>query len=335
MFLSTFTDALTVLRSVRTAGDGQVQFVPRLSVTVGFVLAVASVVGLVLFLAHLAQQIRVETMLRNVHDNASATVARVLGGDRTPGVPVEPPQLLEGALHVLAPGSGFLVGVNVAALLDAAVAGDAVILIDPQPGDPLVSGTPLGWIWPRSGEPLTQDRVEELRRSVRRAVSVGFERTATQDIGFGLRQLTDVANKALSPGINDPTTAVHALGHSAALLCEIVAHDLGPTVMRDRDSAVRVVLHRPDPNDLLEPAIEQPRRYGASDPAVLTQLYLLLRQLAWCAPASGRGAIRGQLDRLDAAAAAQDFDNAEHERLAELIGSVEQALRGVWRPRAM
>jgi uncharacterized membrane protein len=65
LFLATFIYALTVLRSVRTASSGQALFVPRLSVTIGFVLAVASVLGLVLFLAHLAQQIRVETMLRN------------------------------------------------------------------------------------------------------------------------------------------------------------------------------------------------------------------------------------------------------------------------------
>ena len=55
----------------------------------------------------------------------------------------------------------------------------------------------------------------------------GFERTASQDVGYGLRQLTDVANKALSPGINDPTTAIHALGHISAFLCDLTDRDSG------------------------------------------------------------------------------------------------------------
>ena len=73
----------------------------------------------------------------------------------------------------------------------------------------------------------------------------GPERTAAQDIGFGLRQLTDVTNKALSPGINDPTTAIHALGHASALLVEMAGLDLGADVLRDQHQSIRVVLHRP------------------------------------------------------------------------------------------
>ncbi len=76
LFLATFTYSLTVLRAVRSAGDsGQNEFVPKLAVTLAFVLAVGSVLGLVLFLAHLTEQIRVETMLRNVHRSPSAMMA--------------------------------------------------------------------------------------------------------------------------------------------------------------------------------------------------------------------------------------------------------------------
>ena len=84
LFLATFTYALAVLRSVRSADDdGENSFVPRISVTIGFLLAVLSVVGLVLFLAHLTAQIRVETMLRNVHEEASSNASRGHGGQAT------------------------------------------------------------------------------------------------------------------------------------------------------------------------------------------------------------------------------------------------------------
>lgn len=86
---------------------------------------------------------------------------------------------------------------------------------------------------------------DRLQDQVAHAVRVGYERTAAQDVGYGLRQLTDVANKALSPGINDPTTAVHALAHISALLCELGDRDLSPVVLRDQNGRVRGVLQRP------------------------------------------------------------------------------------------
>lgn len=132
---------------------------------------------------------------------------------------------------------------------------------------------------------------------------IGRERSGAARCGFRLDRLGCYSTSLFrrqrprdTPprcGINDPTTAVHALGHSAALLCEMAEHDLGPVVMTDQDGAVRVVLHRPDLGDLIELAMEQPRRYGASDPAVLAQLYSMLRRLAWRSPDAGCAAIRG------------------------------------------
>ncbi|MGQ0718993.1 MAG: DUF2254 domain-containing protein [Pseudonocardiales bacterium] len=333
LFLTTFTYALTVLRTVRTADDGQEVFVPQVSVTVAFLLALASVLGLVLFLAHLAREIRVETMLRNVHTEASETVRRVLstresssaGGHAPPTPPADAVPLLAGA-------SGFLVSVDEAALLAAAIDADAILLVDRDLGSSVVAGTPVGVSWPHAAASFDPDTRTHLVKRVTKAISTGFERTAAQDVGYGLRQLTDVATKALSPGINDPTTAVHALSHSSALLCELAGRDLGPRLLRDDQDQVRVVLRRPDLSDLLDLAVAQPRRYGASDPSVLSRLLSLLRELAWCAEPDQRQAITDQLARLRATTAAQDFDASERARLAGLAGQVEQALSGHWAP---
>ncbi len=331
LFLATFTYALTVLRTVRTADGGQEMFVPRLAVTVAFVLALVSVLGLVLFLAHLARQIRVETMLRDVHAEASQTLRRVLperaaaGGTVLPTPPVA-------AVALPAAASGFIVRVHEGALLAAAVEADAVLFVDRHPGSSLVAGTPVGVGWPRATSSFDEDARSRLQQRVARAVSTGFERTAAQDVGFGLRQLTDVAVKALSPGINDPTTAIHALGHSSAVLCELAGRDLGPLLLRDDQHQVRVVLCRPGLRDLLDLAVAQPRRYGAGDPSVLTRLLLLLREVAWCAEPDQRQAVAEQLTRMRATIAAQDFDVGERDRLAELAGQVEQALVGRWVP---
>ncbi len=334
LFLATFIYALTVLRTVRSSTSDQQQFVPQVSVTVAFTLALASVLGLVLFLAHLAQEIRVETMLRNVHDEASETLRRVLPElDPTAGGGAALPVPPRSAVPLSAGSSGFLTRLNEHALVAAAVDADAVVLLDRIPGDSVIAGTPVGAAWPRDAGSFDPDTWSRLGQRVAKAICTGFERTAAQDVSYGLRQLTDVAIRALSPGINDPTTAVHALSHSSALLCELVCRDLGPRLLRDEQGAVRVVLRGPDLADLLELVVTQPRRYGAGDPFVLARLSALLRELAWRVQLpEQRREIADQLTRLRDTTAEQDFDTTERTRLAELADQVQQALDGHWIP---
>ena len=133
IFLATFVYALTVMRTVRSEGDGRTVFVPQISVTVAYVLTLASAISLVLFLAHLARQIRVETMLRTVHTEAEATAGIMLverkGSAEAPVIP-EPPAT---AWLVMATSSGFLTAVEEGQLLRAAIDADAVLQIASAP----------------------------------------------------------------------------------------------------------------------------------------------------------------------------------------------------------
>jgi uncharacterized membrane protein len=327
LFLATFTFSLTVLRSVRSSGDAQTVFVPRISVTASFLLAMASVIGLVVFLAHLARQIRIETMLRDVHADATATIEAVLSPRSQAHGPTDPaPTPPPHASMLLAQSSGFLVRVDEDELLACAAKHDIFCVLDAQPGASVVAGTPIGSIWSPTG-PLPPDDAGQLRRCIGKAMHIGFERTAAQDVGYGLRQLTDVANKALSPGINDPTTAVHALGHISAVLCELADRELGSVMLHDDAGYVRVVLRRPDLADLLDLAITQPRRYGCSDPQVMMRLFRLLEEVAWhAATPDQRGVVAGHLGRLDATVRGADFDDTDVEQLQGAHARVTVAL---------
>lgn len=144
------------------------------------------------------------------------------------------------------------------------------------------------------------------------------------NVGYGLRQLTDVANKALSPGINDPTTAVHALGQISAILCQLASRDLRCIVLRDDHDRVRVVLRRSNLADLLDVAITQPRRYGSSDPQVMERLFRLLEELAW--HVDDASPVREQLERLRSTVARTDFDATERAQLQGAGQRVEHAI---------
>lgn len=330
LFLATFTFSLTVLRSVRNGSDGQVPVVPRISVTTSFVLSVASVVGLVVFLAHLARQIRVETMLRDVHREATATVASVLSTSPGPQPRSPTPAVPDHATPVLAAGSGFVLRFDEQALLAAAIEADVVLVVTACPGSSVIQGTPVGHIWsPRATVPSPVS--DRLQQAIDRAIRVGYERTAAQDVGYGLRQLTDVAVKALSPGINDPTTAVHALSHISALLCELGDRQLGPVVLHGNDGQVRAVVARPELAELVDSALTQPRRYGAGDPAVMSRMVHLLEELAWRFPRRHHAVVSDQLALLGSTIAAQDFDD---ETNRQLLAASDRVTARLGRPRS-
>ncbi|PVE19695.1 DUF2254 domain-containing protein [Arthrobacter sp. Bz4] len=333
LFLGTFAYALTVLRTVRSGEDGEEAFVPHIAVTFAFLLAIASVIGLVFFLAHLAREIRVETIMRKVHGETAATVERVFPdrrGSASPVLPVAP----DSAALIVAAKSGFLTGVDEERILAAAVKHHAIVRVDCRVGSSLVKGVPMAVGWARSGEPSMDDEaLKAFRHDVVAAFNYGFERTAVQDVAFGFRQLIDVAAKALSPGINDPTTAIHVLGHTSALLCDLTQRELGERVLRDDDGLVRVILHRPDFAAFLNITLDQPVLYGSSDPAVVDRVLSLLQEVAWHAADEDKSAVREQLQRVAAAIRQESHPPAVQEHLQGRLDEVNQALDGVWSPR--
>lgn len=331
LFLATFIYSLTVLRTVRS-DNGGTAFVPQISVTTAYLLAVASVIALVLFLGHLVRQIRVETVLEHVRADTCDTVNRLLSPGRQDGparaVPDPPPQP-----HIVeAASSGFLVEIDERALLTAATQADAVVWVDRPVGSPVLAGTPVAFWWPaHPPASLTEETAEELCHRVREALRTGSERTAVQDIGYGLRQLTDVAVRALSPGINDPTTAVHALVSCTAVLGDLLRLRLGPYPLCDEHDRARVIVARSSFAELLESACTQPRLYGADDPMVLDALVSMLRELAWTASTpEQRAAISDQLLLLR-----EHFSGhvpATRRSLDHTARQVDEALDGRWSP---
>ena len=323
LFLAAFAFALTVLRSVRAESGAGPSFVPEISVTVAFGLAIASVIGLVLFLAHLTREIRVETMMRRVNVETQETIDRVFPENRP--LPGPGPLAPTDALLIRSAHSGFLTALDRDSLLRSAVVAGAVVRVDREPGSSLVEGVPFATAWPLSdGSTFSAETAEELQAGINAAVSTGFERTKVQDVGFGFRQLVDVAARALSPGINDPTTAVHVIGHLSVLLCRLVDRNPGPEHLYDGEGRVRVVLSMPRLGDLLDLALAQPRLYGATDPAVIERLLLLLQELIWCdRQRTYRTETEGQLGRIRECIEAGSYPAAERRRLMELVQTIK------------
>lgn len=277
VFLGTFAFALTLLRSVH--GD----VVPRVSVTLACLLTLACVVILVMFLGHVASLLRVETMMRDVHATTQRTIRTVRSDvehTAAPAVPEPAPGRLPYVIE--ADHSGFVTEVRRSQLLECAERQGVVVRELHAIGDSVIAGTPLlQWWHDDPGSPLDPGAVAQLRDTGRSSVVLGYERTNVADIGFGLRQLVDVCIKALSPGVNDPTTAVHALSHITAVLGSLVVLPEQPAVLAGTDGKPRIVVRTHNIPDLLRLGLEQPRHYGSSDPQVAERLLTTCWELAW------------------------------------------------------
>lgn len=337
LFLGTFAYSLTVLRSVRSGTAGGTEFVPDIAVTVAFLLAIASVIGLVLFLAHLTREIRVETMMRNVHTETAATIERVLPTKLTPpaGAPAAPGRpaasgdpTASGGQRILAPSSGFLNRVDEMGLATVARELGAVVRIDAWAGDSLIAGVPFATAWGGAArEPFTSAELEDLTRQLAGVVTVGFERTNDQDPVFGFRQLADVGARALSPGTNDPTTAVHVLGHLSSLLCMLMDRELRDHLVRDADGRVRAIVARPGFDHFLATAVSQIRHYGVQDVEVGLRLLTLFEEVNWCDHLGAQcHALQSKLAELRESIGHHQYTGAEKHALVDRLDQVQSAV---------
>ncbi len=311
VLLGTFVYALVVLRTVRSADEAQgSSFVPRISVTVAFLFALASVAALVTFLSHQTRQLRVETMMRDVHSESARTRARLHERQEEDQQPDRPlPQVPDSARPLCARSSGFLVQVFEGPLLEAVTGAGAVLLLDRRPGDP----------------------VEELERALQRSVDLGHERADVVDPSYGLRKLVDIAARALSPGINDPTTAGHALSHVSALLGDAAVRDTWHRRLTDEDGAERLVLRSWTFSELLELGVTQVRYYGREDLTVVDRLFALLAEVAGRTRTPlQREAVRHERDALVEQSRTSPPAGRTAEDVQRWARTVDTALAGQW-----
>lgn len=259
VFLATFVFSLLVLSSYESTVD------PRRVVSVPFLqsLLTAALVGLslLLFIAYVSSTLRLmqvgPVVDRITRDSFHVLRRMPVGGPQDGALPAETGQLLHGGR------AGVLRDVNVARLVRAARKQGVVLRLIPRLGDFVVPGTPVLAV---------HGGVAPARRALRYTVSVGVERTLHQDLAFGLRQLSDIALRALSSAVNDPTTAVQCLDRIVQFLAAVAKLPLGVVHHRDRKGVVRLVQDVPGWADLVDLGFEEIRRCATDSPQVTRRL---------------------------------------------------------------
>lgn len=317
-FVATFLYCLMVLRTVRSA-DPQLQvtaFVPHVSVGVALLLTLASLGVLIYFIHHAAESVQVSYVLARVgraltqqilafppgdasgtaptgHPKGRSGRSPAPGARATPGAwprsaaeapedadasglepatPALPEAFQRDAVTVRSQRAGYVQVIDLAGLVALASEHDAVIRLHNPPGSFLMLGGPFADIYPAAA-------AEDLAGRIEGYYVLGAVRTPQQDPYFLFDQLLEVALRALSPGVNDPFTAMTCIDRLAEAVDLLAQRRLPSTMSTDDDGNLRLVVPRPELGALVEHLFGELRAHASGDPMVARHLALTLRRM--------------------------------------------------------
>lgn len=325
-FIATFLYCLVVLRTIRGGDEGQ--FVPQLAVMVGLLLALCSIGVLIYFIHHVPQTIHVNNvialigrqLIRDVDERFPAFIGEEPEGQIEP---IDSSRAATAGLFryggasrpcpVEGRATGYIQAIDESALMKAAEAADLVLRLRYRPGDYLHAGRTLLDAWP-AGE--VDSKVAE---ALRAAYSTGSRRTPSGDLGFLMNELVEIATRALSAGVNDPTTARTCLDWLGAGVTQIARRRLPEAHRFDEEGKLRVIAPPDGFREHIQRAFGELRQYLAGDAnAAMHSLRTMGEVASACSTREQLDALDDEARRLGEAAAAA-LSGPELERVTKRV----------------
>ncbi len=279
VFAGVFAYCLIVLRTIRS---GDAVFVPSLAVFFAFVLALSGIGVLVFFIHHIASSIQASNIIASIAQETTAAIDRLFAEKRGRGSDKAEAEENDEVLSsrdertwypVPAALSGYIQSVDSDALLNFARNRKTLVRMERGVGAFVVKNTALASL------ALTYPPDQEMIDALNGAYSVGRLRTVEQDPAFGIRQLVDMAMKALSPGVNDTSTAVMCIDYLAAILARLACLQF-PSSERYEGGTLRLIAVVPTFGGLLAEAFDQVRGSAAGNVAVMARMLSAIDAIA-------------------------------------------------------
>jgi uncharacterized membrane protein len=329
-FVGIFAYCIVVLRSI-TSSDTEVEFIPRISVFTGGVLALVSIGFLVYFIHHISQSLQPANILASVAAETTAAVERLFPERLGSGVDEQEVSRLKEELEqmewsaIVASHSGYLQNVNSPDLLVFAEEKDIVVRMEAPVGAFLVEGSPLVSVAGADGA----GTIDSLADDLRSMLPVGMHRTIEQDAPYGMEQLADVAAKTLSPSVNDSQTAVTCIHYLTAVLCHLAERRIETPYRFGRDHKLRVVAIGPSFDSMMMTAFDPVLRNIRNRADVFETL---LESIATMGSRTASGErikiLTNWLERIRDSVRRNVKDKTNRDHLLRRVSEVAESLRG-------
>lgn len=277
-FIGTFLYCLLVLRTIR--GEDYNIFVPQLAVTFGIGLAIASIGVLIYFIHHASTIIQASHVINSVARELQAGIERLFPEKIGRSIPNSKRQVGDLAnfdldsCAIKATNSGYLQVVDDEKLMQIACDRNLLLRLNYAPGQFIIQGSDLVTVCP-------QERVnQKLAQQLNDVFILGNERNEQQDIEFPINQLVEIALRAISPGINDPFTAIRCIDQLSAGLSLLAQRNFPSPYRYDRSNNLRIIAHPLTFADLTDAAFNQIRQYSTKDVSVTIRLLEAIARIA-------------------------------------------------------
>ena len=275
VFLGVYAYCLVVLRTIRGGDEGT--FVPSFAIYVAVVLAFVAIGFFIFFIHHISSALQASSIIEAAAQETIEAIDRLfpadLGEAAGSGLSTRLPPADEQWQKISSRRTGYIQSVDGDALFRLAREWNVVIRMEAGIGEFVVAGAPLVSI---AGETIPGDKRE---LELNGAYSISRHRTTVQDVGFGIRQIVDIALKGLSPGINDTTTAVICVDYLSAILVRLASHQV-ETPFRMDQGELRVISRGPTFRSLLDESFDQIRQNSEGNVAVLARLIQALNTIS-------------------------------------------------------
>lgn len=293
-FVAIFTYCLIVLGTIR--GTDENKFVPGTAVLVGLLLALGGVAALILFIHHIAESLQTGTIVRHIHEETVEAIKNLFP-DKF-GDPIDDAEEVKTALKygsenmgwhpVVSSHTGYLQRINTDGLLQWAIRHKVVLRIDRDMGGFVGENSVIFSV--RSGMERPDPDEADWPDDLIKYVSIGRNRSISQDVSFGIQQLVDIALKALSPGINDTTTAIMAVDYLGAIVAQLAHRDF-PAPLRSDGKHLRILVMSANFENYTRLAFDLVRVNAKGNHAVFRRLIRALALVSDCIVDEKRKAI--------------------------------------------
>lgn len=335
-FIATYVYCLMVMRTVRAASEvtGATAFVPHIAVVTAVALALASIAVLIFFIHHVPESIHVSNVIagigKELQDKVETLFPQRIGrgepADENEDVRTEIPEAFyEEAEPARAAHAGYLLAVDSERLMDIAVKYDLLIRLKYRPGDFISEGESIALVW--YAEAHESDEVASRLHS---AFAFGRSRTPMQDVRFLLDELVEIAARALSPGVNDPFTAITCMDWLGAALKALAERDTPGPRRYDERGALRIIAAPTGFPEFIEDAVGQLRPYAAADRNAALHMLRIIGEVAGRLgddQPERRAALRRELESFLSVAASK-LDAPDAEVLLDRARTVRRLLSG-------
>ncbi len=281
-FVSTFLNCILVLRTVNASADAR--FVPSSSVTIAIVMAITSLGVLIYFIHSVSESIQAQNIIARVCRDLDKAVDRIfpdkIGQSNVPVTASNktdytiPKKCDREVCNIKADSSGYIQAVDDGALMSIAFKENLLIYLGYRPSDFITTGSVIVTVWPGT-------RVnDKLSDKINDVFILGPERTLEQDAEFAISQMVEIALRALSPGINDPITAITCIDWLGVILCKMASRKMPPSHLYDEENRLRIIRKPYSFQGLVNAPYNLIRQNSESKPAVSIHLLETIAMIA-------------------------------------------------------